>query len=221
MNPTIRKPISKGTWTRIAMLAVGAVAGIVGSLAADRAAEAGLYDPEALSWSYGLALTLGLIMGVSGVFAVVVSFSARATARALDPDGSTAPRPGQKTFYRQQGFVLVLAGLMMAAPVVANQLYDPVPRGLAIALMAGLVAASLIQTLLNLSVWNRADEMMRRMIAETGSLCFWLLQGLFFLWAAAEVLGLAPALSSWDLMTILMAVYLAVSAVAAMQRGFA
>lgn len=221
MTANARKPISRGTRVRFALLGVGAICGAAGAFVSRRAAEAGLFDLEALSWSYGLALVLGLIMGVSGLIAVATSFNARLTAQALDPDGSTPPRAGQTTFYRQQGLVLVLAGLMMVAPVIAGQLYDPVPRGLAIALLAGLVAASLIQTLLNLSVWNRADEMMRRMIAETGSICFWLLQGLFFLWAAAEVLGLAPALSSWDLMTVLMAVYLVVSAVAAMRRGFA
>lgn len=222
MTTSTRKPISRGTWVRAVQMGVGAVIGLAAMISVDHLRDAGLFDISSLSWSHALGLTLGVIMGGSGLFAIAVSFNARLTASALDPDTKTSPRPGQTTYYRQQGGVLLLAGLMMAAPVAAVLAFgEAPPRPLAIAMLAGLVGASLIQTMLNLSVWNRADEMVRRMIAETGSICFWLLQGLFFLWAAAEVLGLAPALSSWDLMTILMAVYLAVSGAAALQRGLA
>lgn len=222
MTTATRKPISRGTWVRAALMGVGAVIGAATMISVDRLSDAGLFDLAQLSWSHALGLSLGGIMGGSGLFAIAVSFNARLTATAMDPDAKSAPRAGQTMFYRQQGAVMLLAGLMMAAPVIAILVFgETPPRGLAIAMLAGLVGASLIQTMLNLSVWNRADEMMRRMIAETGSVCFWLLQGLFYLWAAAEVLGLAPALSSWDLMTVLMAVYLAVSAGAALQRGLA
>lgn len=222
MTTTTRKPMSRGAKVRLVLMSAGGVIGAAMMISVDRLKDAGLFDLSQLSWSHALGLTLGGIMGASGLFAIAISFNARLTATALDPDTRSAPRAGQTMFYRQQGAVMLLAGLMMAAPVAAVLAFgEAPPRGLAIAMLAGLVGASLIQTMLNLSVWNRADEMMRRMIAETGSVCFWLLQGLFYLWAAAEVLGLAPALSSWDLMTVLMAVYLTVSAGAALQRGLA
>ena len=53
------------------------------------------------------------------------------------------------------------------------------------------------------------------------AICFWVLQGALFLWAAGEKLGLAPALSTWDCLTVLMVFYLAVSAVIGFRRGFA
>jgi len=108
----------------------------------------------------------------------------------------------------------------MAAPVVATLALAPLAPQLGQAIMAGVIALFLLQTLLNLTVWTRADEMMRQMIAESGSICFWVLQGGLFLWAAAEKLDIAPALSAWDLMTILMGVYLVVSSALSLRRGF-
>lgn len=221
MNATsTRAPLGRANRTRLAMMLAGMIAGALGAAVGIRAAEGGLISLDGLGWSGHLALWLAMLLFVSGVFCVAASFSSRLTARSLDPESTGVARPAQMTFYRIQGAVLVLAGLMMGAPVAARQLVDPLPPELAMAVMAALVAASIGQTALNLSLWNRADEMMRRMISEVGAICFWVLQALFFLWAAAEVLGLAPALSSWDLMTVLMAVYLCISAAAAYARGY-
>jgi hypothetical protein len=85
--------------------------------------------------------------------------------------------------------------------------------------MAAIVGLFLLQTVLNLSVWTRADEMIRQMVAEAGAVCFWVLQGALFLWAAAEKLELVPALSAWDMMTILMGFYLVISSVISVRRG--
>lgn len=219
-SPT-RKPMDRATRVRVVMMCAGMVAGAAGAVVGIRAAESGLIDLDGLRWSDPLALGLALLMTISGVFATVASFNSRLTARSLDPESTRAAAPAQMTYFRMQGFVLILAGLMMGTPVVATQMADPMPRELGMSVMAALIAASLIQTALNLAVWSRADEMMRRMISEVGAICFWVLQALFFLWAAAEVLGLAPHLSSWDLMVLLMAVYLCVSTVAAYARGFA
>lgn len=214
-------PTSRANKVRLGMMAAGMVAGATGAFVGMRLTRSGAIDISGLSWSGHLGLWLAMILFVSGVFCTAVSFNSRMTARSLDPESTGAARPAQMTFFRMQGLIMILAGLMMGAPVLALQIANPLPRELAIAVMTALVAASLTQTALNLSVWTRADEMMRRMIAEVGSICFWVLQALFFLWAAAEVLGLAPKLSSWDLMTLLMAIYLAVSAVLSYRRGFA
>lgn len=215
-----RPPMSRATKVRFGMTAAGMVAGGIGAFIGTRALRSGLINTAGLTWSDHLGLVLALILFVSGLFCTVASFSSRLTARSLDPESTKAAGPAQMIFYRMQGLVLILAGLMMGAPVIAAQLIDPMPRELGLALMAALVAASLAQTGLNLTVWARADEMMRRMIAEVGAICFWVLQALFFLWAAAEVLGLVPNLSSWDLMTLLMTVYLIVSAGAGYARGY-
>jgi hypothetical protein len=96
---------------------------------------------------------------------------------------------------------------------------QPLSSQLAGAVMAAIVGLFLVQTLLNLTVWTRADEMIRQTVAEAGAICFWVLQGALFLWAAAEKLELVPALSAWDMMTILMGFYLVISSVVSVRRG--
>lgn len=160
-----------------------------------------------------MLLATGLIIGIA-------SFNSRLAGKLIDPTSDRPARPAQASFYRQQAAVMALAGLMMAAPVVARLAFEPLPVDLAQAIMAGIVALFLLQTLLNVTVWMRADEMVRQMIAESGSICFWVLQGALFLWACAEKLQLAPALSAWDLMTILMGFYLVISSLISIRRGF-
>lgn len=215
-------PMSRGARSRSVQMLVGlALGGLVGVGIAS-AAKAGLMpDPSSLTWSQAGGLLLAVMLAGAGLLVTAVSFSGPMTARAMDPDGNGMARPGQTGFYRRQGIILLLAGLMMGAPVVAQLMFDPVPHMLAAAILTGLVAMALIQTAFNLSIWTQADEMMRRMIAEAGAICFWVLQAIFFLWAAAEVLGLAPKLSSWDLMVALMAFYLVTSSVLSIRRGFA
>jgi hypothetical protein len=212
---------SRATRARLVQLAVGGAFGLAAGLAAMTLRRTGLLDLSGLSWSDVGALLLGLLLGASGLFALLVSVSARASARVMDPGGRAVSRPADIVFYRRQGLVTLLAGVMMAIPAVAPLLATPLPPPLAMVLMLAVVALFLVQTALNLSVWTRADEMMRRTIAQAGAACFWTLQGALFLWAAAEKLGLAPALSTWDAMVVLMGVYLLVSSALAMRRGYA
>ena len=85
--------------------------------------------------------------------------------------------------------------------------------------MIVIFACFAVQTAFNFVVWRRSDEFVRRMIMETASLCFWILQAALFLWACAERLGLLAALSSWDSIAILMSVYVVVSAVVSVRLG--
>jgi len=212
---------SRGAKARLAQMAVGMVAGGAAAALGLHVAEAGILDLASLTWSGTFGLVLSLMLTVGGLFVLIASFSPKAAASVLDPSGAAPLRPGQATFLRQQGVVTLLAGIMMAIPVLVPLLLGPPAAPLAMALMMALVALFLVQTALNISVWTRADEMMRQMIAEAGAVCFWVLQGGLFLWAAAEKLGLAPAISAWDATVILMAFYLLVSSVLSVRRGFA
>jgi hypothetical protein len=210
------------TWTRRRMirLVIGLAIGGAAGYALGGVIQSGLPNAHALGWSDIAAAIIALSLLASAVIMGVASFSPKATGRMIDAESGRAATPAQASFYRQQALVMGLAGAMMAAPVAVVALVDPLPVPVASIVMLGIVAAFLVQTAYNLTVWRRGDEMMRRLIAEVGSVCFWTLQGLLFLWAAAEKLNLAPALSTWDLMTILMGFYLTVSMLMAMRRGF-
>jgi hypothetical protein len=112
-----------------------------------------------------------------------------------------------------QVLVMGLAGVMMLLPIVGSRFASP---GL---VMAALAIMLVVQTLANLLLWRRADEMLRRVMTETATLAFWVLQSALFLYAAAERLGLVHGVTAWGMMGILMGVYFVASAIAAARRG--
>ena len=68
-------------------------------------------------------------------------------------------------------------------------------------------------------MFRQADEMLRRVMVETGSLAFWTLQLALFIYAASERLGLVEGITAWGMIGIMMAVYMVASAVAGARRG--
>jgi uncharacterized protein YacL len=207
-----------------ARMAQGAVGLLVGGglgFLIGRILKSSAVDFTGLTWSDHVAGLIAAMLFASGLILTAATFSKRLAARVMDPTSDRPARPAQIVFYRQQAIVLALSGLMLVAPVAARLVSQPLSSELAGAVMAAIIALFLLQTFLNLSVWTRADEMVRQMVAESGAVCFWVLQGALFLWAAAEKLELVPALTTWDTMTVLMGFYLATSAVISVRRGFA
>ena len=114
-----------------------------------------------------------------------------------------------------QVVVLALAGAMLLLPVLAPADWPPAWA------FGGVMGLLIVQSGFNLALWRRSDEMMRRVIAETSALSFWVLQGTLLIYATAERLGFVETISGWGLLAILMAVYLLSSVVAAWRRGLA
>lgn len=109
--------------------------------------------------------------------------------------------------------VFLLAGVMFLLPMYAPVALAPDM------VFGGIVLLLAIQTVANVMLWRRADEMLRQVMAETSAIAFWALQTALFLYAAAERLGLIDSISAWALVGILMAVYLLSSIVASARRG--
>jgi len=112
-----------------------------------------------------------------------------------------------------QALVMLIAGGLMVAPIWGPNLASPD------VVFIGLVLLSLVQSVANLMLWRRADEMLRRVMVETSALAFWASQMALFLYAAAERLGLTGGVSAWGMMAVLMTIYLLASTVASMRRG--
>ena len=118
----------------------------------------------------------------------------------------------------QQDIVIVAAARTAIGKFGGTLAKTPASE-LGAAVMAGIVALFLVQTVGNLILWQRSDELVRQVMAETGAVSFWLLQGALFLWAAGEKLNLLPALSLWDAVAVLMASYLLISTLVSARRG--
>lgn len=112
-----------------------------------------------------------------------------------------------------QTSVMGLAGLMLVLPIYGT---DWVSAEVA---MAGVLVLLVIQTVANVMLWRQADEMLRRIIVETGALAFWTLQLALFVYAAAERLALVEGMTAWGMIGILLAVYMVASALTAARRG--
>ncbi len=111
--------------------------------------------------------------------------------------------------------VFALSGLMFLAPMYPPAFVTPGT------VFGAIVVVFALQTVANVLLWRRADEMLRRVMAETSAMAFWALQTALFLYAAAERLGLVESITAWGMTGILMAVYLIASIVAAARRGIA
>lgn len=112
-----------------------------------------------------------------------------------------------------QTSVMGLAGLMLVLPIYGTRWVS------AEVAVAGVMVLLIVQTGANVMLWRQADEMLRRIIVETGALAFWTLQLALFVYAAAERLGLVEGMTAWGMIGILLAVYMVASALTAARRG--
>ena len=158
-----------------------------------------MFDPSDTTWPDALATAMAVALIAVGLMSTIVLFTRPSTI----PKGCGV----------LQIAVFLLAGVMFLLPMYA-------PASLAPDMVfGGIVLLLAIQTVANVMLWRRADEMLRQVMADTSAIAFWALQTALFLYAAAERLGLVDSISAWAMMGILMAVYLLASIVASARRG--
>jgi hypothetical protein len=209
---------------RIRTLAIMALAGLaagfpVGWLMGKMGKASGVLT---LPWSDATALALAATFVVAGAVVAALSASRRGQAMLAnpsEPDFGAAIQPAQIGFFRLQAGVLLLAGAMLGAPVIAGLVNRHLPDANGMPVMVAIGVGFVLQSALNLMLWRRADEVYRQVMAETGAVCFWGLQGALFLWASGAKLHVLPEISSWDALVVLMAVYLIASTVLGYRRG--
>lgn len=196
-------------------LARAGVLALVGAAAGAVLGYAGVELAPSLSSPDMAACAVAAALLLAGGFAVTASFNRRTLSAAAMLDGEA--QDCEVRAARRQGAVVILAGLLMAWPVLAAEtrlLNGPVAYGLVLVVFA-------LQSALNWSVWRRGDELTRRTISDAGALSFWVMQGALFLYAAAERLGLVPTATAWQITVVMMAGYLILSSVVAFRRGYA
>jgi hypothetical protein len=159
----------------------------------------GRMEVEDLRWDDALALVIAALLLTTGVI-----MAAMAVLRPSTPPPACGPL---------QALVMLIAGVLMIAPIWGPNLASPD------VVFIRLVLLSIIQSVANLMLWRRADEMLRRVMVETSALAFWASQMALFLYAAAERQGLTGGVSAWGMMGVLMTIYLLASTVASMRRG--
>jgi hypothetical protein len=210
----------------LACLAVGLVFGAaVGGAWAWLEAPLGLPRPDVViedaARGVGVflaaALLIGLALLVAGLGLLAASLRPGWVTQVFAGQERTPATPLEVRLFRMQAVSLLLAGALAATPVVA--LYAGVARGAATTLVAVLALGTLLQAAVNVAIWRRADELTRRATVEAAAAAFILFEGVFFVWAAAEMLGLAPVVSAWAIWTLVFVLYLAAATYVGVRRG--
>lgn len=160
-------------------------------------------------------LTKELVLGWADELAAMVALVCLLSAGVAAVAVTLRPARVSSACAWLQVLTTALAGVMLLLPMFAPAGWPP---ALTYGVVLGLGAA---QAVGNLQLWRISDELMRRVIVETGALSFWALQAALFAYAAAERLDLAQTVSGWGLTSILLAVYLVASTVVAVRRGLA
>ena len=152
-----------------------------------------------LPWPDALALLMAVTMIATGIIgAITMAFR---------------PASVPKGCGLLQIVVMGLAGVLFILPIFGARWVD------ADMVFVAVVALAVVQSVANVLLWHRADEMLRRVMMETATIAFWSGQMALFLYAAAERLGLVGTVSAWGLMGILMGLYFIASMIAALRRG--
>jgi len=168
---------------------------------------------KTLSWSDLLATVVALAFFAMGAVMLVLSTSRKRVAESLgDCEGDFPATNDEVRSFRLQGVTMGLAGVMLILPILSLGRLQQIPGGSA-TIFAGIVVLFLIQTFANIRVWQTSDEFYRALMLQMCTITFAVSQAALFLWAAAEYLHLVRALSSWQIINLLMALYLLVSAV--------
>jgi len=177
-----------------------------------------LQHGERLSPADIVGLFVALILAGSGLFTLVIGVNA-ATYRRLGSgvEPGEAPDAGLLRFARQTGIVSLLAGCLFAAPPIAAMLAIGADGMLLIYI--AIVALIAVESWVNFRIWRDGDELVRAVVTQSAAICFWVLQGLFFLWAAAERMALVEPVGSWNLLVVLMSTYLIVATAVSIRSG--
>ncbi len=202
----------------LTMIAIGAaVAAVPGYFVGRALKRSGTPLPDLAIADIASAL-IGIVLLISAAYAWFATTSGARWNRMVEKQPIDEPvDPETLQSGRWQAVVAALAGVMIIIPpLAAKAALAPLPLAF---IAVGLFALLAAQSWINWALWRDGDELTRTVIAQTGALCFWVLQLCLFVWAVLTKLGLAADIDSWSLMTVLMGVYLIASVAISTRRG--
>lgn len=211
--------LSPASWPRwVRALAFGALFGVIGYgvggwLAKVAPGGFGLMD-KAIRWSDMLAVLVGAALVLGALLALFVSLDAKRLGRMYNLEGAASPK--ETGLARFQAAVMGFSGVILTLPIAFSL------TGVSPVLGLGAIGLLVVlHTVMNVRVYRQADELLRRAVMEAAAVTFFAGQLVLFMWAAAERLGAAPAITAWDIYAVLMTLYLGVSIWISARRGLA
>ncbi|OYW23757.1 MULTISPECIES: hypothetical protein [unclassified Sphingomonas] len=193
------------------------IGGVVGYFVGRALKQSGATLPD-LSVADVASVIIGIVLLFSAAYAYVATTSPARWNRMVEkqPDDESVD-PDALRSGRWQALVAALAGIMIMTPPLA--MLNGFGTQTLGAIAVGLFVLLAVQSWINWKLWREGDELTRAVIAQTGAVCFWVLQLGLFAWATITKLKFASDTDSWSLMTVLMGAYLIVSVVISTRRG--
>ncbi|MBY0305157.1 MAG: hypothetical protein K2W86_08430 [Sphingomonas sp.] len=220
MNGPDAPATTRNLWRR--MLIAGTIGAPIGGVAGyfvGRALKRGSIV-ALLDWTLAdlFSLLIALTLLISAGYAAWATTSRKRWNEMVEKQPvDTEVDPAALVEGRRGALVAALGGLLIMVPPIAAHAGLGTEMRSVVALALG--ALLLVECLINWKMWKDGDELARAVIAQTGALCFWVLQLGLFIWAALARLDLVAEVDSWTLMTILMGAYLVTSVTISVRRG--
>lgn len=197
----------------------GFVFGVVGygvghMLGAAFPPDTDLLDRLTPRWADVLAVGAALFLLGGSIFVLVLSTDARRLGRLYKLEGPASTEETAQA--RLQCGVMAFSGVLLLLPMIFSLAGLSPLFGVAV-----IVVLLILHTVMNVRVYRKADELLRRTMMEAATTAFFLGQGVLFVWAAAERMGAVPAITAWDIYAVLMILYLLASLVISARRGLA
>lgn len=209
-----RNPLRRMAIAFLVGLPTGGVAGYGVGWALKRSGT----PPPDVSFADFASIFIGVVLLLSAGYAFFATTSTRRWNRLVERQPSDEPvDPETLQSGRRQGLVAALAGAMYMTPPIA--LFAGLASPILSVVAAGLFVLLAIECWINWTLWRDGDELTRTVIAQTGAVCFWVLQLGLFVWASLTKLKLASEIDAWSLMTVVMGAYLIGSVVISTRRG--
>lgn len=211
------RPASAWRRALTAMIISAPIGGVIGYSVGRALKQSGTPLPD-LSITDVASVMIGIILLFSAGYAYVATTSPARWNRMVEKQPADEPvDPDSLRSGRFQAAVAALAGIMIMTPPIA--LLNEFGTQALGAIAVGLFVLLAVQSWINWKLWREGDELTRAVIAQTGAICFWVLQLGLFAWAALTKLKLASDVDSWTLVNVLMGAYLIVSVVISTRRG--
>jgi len=211
---TVRTTANSNPKLLLRFLTGGTLGAAVGYAAIELALKLQV-SPKSFSLFDCVALWLGVVYIAFAIVVFFISANRRRLARTIEGDEATLPATtGEVRSFRIQAVTLGLAGIMILVPpfasgsLAAHRMDNPTASLIVFGVIVLLFAA---QTAANIHLWRISDEFTRGIMLTVAAVTFAIGQGLLFLYAAAERMHLVHEVSSWDVITLVLTLYLFVT----------
>lgn len=177
------------------------------------AAWLAIYGTRLGRWSDAVALVVALMCAAGAARLLAESFDPVALGKRMGVEGASTAKEAAQV--RLQALLMLVLGLTLAWPPLATLSGYPAP----IWSYAVIAAFVVIRLLYTHYMFQRGDEFLRQRVRNGAWRAYFIGQTGLLAYAGGERLGLIPALTAWDVLTLTMALSIVVSAFGPMVRA--